>query len=94
MTPSQKRDIEAASQAIRSREGPDLDDYLYNIAAETGGYFKPAQRGNTWDTQYFEISLHGVYGQGPTSREAANNWLRCADHVLHADAGAERERAE
>ena len=58
-----------------------LDDQIALIqarAAEGAGMVKLPQRGNSWDTQDLEISLHGVFARGADWPEAIRNWQRAA----------------
>lgn len=90
MTPAQRQDLEqtVAGMSWHVAEhragGPraDLADYVTGRAIETGGFFKPACPGNSWDSQRFEITLQGVFAQGEDLHDAARNWLRAARATL------------
>jgi len=86
MTPAQENDIRTTVQTLtllRVSEDPaEIERALTRRAIETGGFYKPAAPGNTWDSQRVEITLHGIFGQGEDLDEAVRNWLRAARATL------------
>lgn len=80
-------EIERVLQTLETLDDEGRHDLMVMVAQETGGYFKPAEPGNSWDSQAVEIRALGVYAQGGTPREAIRNWSRAAA----ADSRAERE---
>lgn len=90
MLPAQPDHITATVEAMAQRTGDDLADYVIGRAIETGGFFKPADPGNTWDNQSVEITLHGVFGQGADLAEAVRNWTRAARWAMGDPASGSR----
>lgn len=83
--------LNTAIEAIAQRDGDDLTDFMALLALETGGYFKPPQAGNSWDSQLWELSAHGIFATGATARELARNWGKAAS--IERDARADFARA-
>ena len=67
------RDLTALAMSL-----DDQIDLIRTRTDQTGGMVKLPQRGNTWDTQRLEISLHGVFAEGADWPETIRNWQRAA----------------
>jgi hypothetical protein len=80
MSPCAAAEISATLRALTAL-AMSLDDQIHHIeirARETGGAIKLPQRGNTWDNQRHEITLHGIFADGEGWSEVIRNWQRAA----------------
>ncbi|GAA5073618.1 hypothetical protein N0B44_15735 [Roseibacterium beibuensis] len=87
-------DIIRTLDTLETLDAAGQADLLQMRALETGGTFKTPRPGNAWDSQRYEMNLHGVFAEGGDLRELVRNWTKAAHHAASVGARRQAELAE